>query len=250
MKVLTYNVYNGLKEDERFEDFIAFINKEDPHVLLLQELVGWQDNNFNILHSFLRKTIFDHYRYLSTDTGFDIATFSKKPIRGCEKLKSDLHHGALIVTLSDLHICNLHLNPFSESERVKEVKKILSHLHRKNILVGGDFNSLSKKDEYDKEKLIESFNKTQLAKFGEEKILFDCIQVVERTLNDMYINYGSGKGYTVPTGFNEDDAHMSKLRLDYFFGRVIGKDVIDVKVLRNRRTERISDHYPVLLEYV
>ena len=56
--------------------------------------------------------------------------------------------------------------------------------------------------------------------------------------------------YSVPTKFNKDFTHATKLRLDYLY---ITPDLLSnlkySKILRTKETNTLSDHFPIIAEF-
>ena len=57
--------------------------------------------------------------------------------------------------------------------------------------------------------------------------------------------------YTVPSAFNKDIDHFDKLRLDYILTtKDLEKSIKDIRIIRNEKTDEISDHYPITIELI
>ena len=97
------------------------------------------------------------------------------------------------------------------------------------------------------EKTIKTFNKMQLEKFTtDRKLRFDAIDKILSTgyIDTAYV-LNKNKEYTAPTSINEYDAH-SNMRLDYIFlSQSLLPHLSDYNVIKNKLTEKTSDHYPI-----
>ncbi len=113
----------------------------------------------------------------------------------------------------------------------------------------GDLNSLSSKDCYDEKQLLEEMKSLGIKKFGVEKIRFDTIKEIEKIgFIDSLKLFTDKFEYSVPTKYNKDFAHFTKLRLDYMFVTKSFKgNIMNTKILREEETNKISDHFPVLI---
>jgi exonuclease III len=113
----------------------------------------------------------------------------------------------------------------------------------------GDMNSLSPDDGYD-QAIIRGFNDMQLKKFTTDgELRFDAIlKILSTEYTDSAVKLKKNKEYTVPTTINEHSAH-SNMRLDYvFLSQSLVSYIQDYKVVKNKLTDRASDHYPVVVE--
>lgn len=250
MKILLYNVWNGITEQKKFRKLIKFVLKEEPDIVVLTELNHWQEKNFERVYEFKKITKYEHHSFIITKTGFNIGIFSKEEIKNEEKILKGFHHGLLKVKIKDLTILATHLNPYNPTNRLHEVKEILKHtnLKEKTILTG-DLNSLSPHDNYDENDLLKLMGERKIIKFGKHKIEYTSIQLIENAgLHDAYLMKRKTFKHTAPTAANTDIAHLAKLRLDYFFINDLLKDNLEkIQIRQNSRTNQISDHFPIIL---
>ncbi len=245
MKVLYLNLYEGVRERERFERIISFINEEDPDIVVLVELEGWMDGEDRKVDLFLERTGFS---FFSFNKG-NVALFSKKPL-----LKTiGIRHGVMKVYLTEnFSFIVAHLNHRDEESRLEEVKDILENTNfdESSILIG-DLNSLSPLDNYEEEQLIKHFKTINLKKFGVEKLRFDVQKkIIDFGLIDTVKRFSSSFEYSVPTKFNKDPNHAAKLRLDYLYvtPNLMSKLKYS-KIIRTEETEMLSDHFPIVAEF-
>jgi exodeoxyribonuclease-3 len=118
----------------------------------------------------------------------------------------------------------------------------------------GDLNSLSSLDNYDEKELLKEMKKLNTHKFtsrfGESHLRKEVIsKIQEFGLVDALKLFSDKFEYSVPTTFNKDVDHITKLRLDYIFvTNDLKKFVKDIQIIRNDETDRLSDHFPILIE--
>ncbi len=151
-----------------------------------------------------------------------------------------------------LSIASLHLTPFSEDLRHKEIDLVVDlQKQYPNKILMGDMNSLSRMDNYD-ENIVKEFNEIQLKKFTKEgNTRYDAIDKILSTgYYDTAVQASKNEKYTVPTKSNLDAAH-AQLRLDYIF---VSQSLLDhlnrYDVIKNDLTDEASDHYPIVAELI
>lgn len=253
MKLMTYNILNG--GEDRLRLIIKTISNEKPDFLVINEANGFDKNNNQKLNEFVKKIkIPNFYLSLSGEYDYHTAIFSKYPFIQKMPLKSMRNAGILIsikTGLGDLSIAGIHLTPYAEVLRLKEIESILIQLEKyKNKILMGDMNSLSRNDAYSDD-IIKGFNNYQLKKFTTRNKL--CFSVVDRITSFDYLDpayiFNKQKINTVPTKINHDEAHVADMRVDYIFISPSLKDKIkSYSVIKNSLTDRTSDHYPIVVE--
>ena len=112
------------------------------------------------------------------------------------------------------------------------------------------FKLLLEIDNYDEEKLIRQMRDIGLTKFGDRKLRKDVHQMIlDFGLIDSLREFSKDFEYSVPTDFNQDEAHLAKLRLDYaYITPSLRKHLKSSKIIRNEETNQLSDHFPILIE--
>lgn len=253
--VLSYNILEG--GGDRFEDLIAIVKSVKPDILCLQEVNGWEQDDWKTLKLFAFKTGFKTYELgEAKNSDYHVATFSKLPILFHQTFIG-IHNASLHMVVDtsagELSICNVHLSPYEEHYRVDEVDKILkSQLKYKNSVLVGDLNSLSFHDGY-KNDLASQFNMTQLKKFTKGgKLTFDVIVKIEgQQYKDIAVLKKQNNSPTVPTVSSRDKAHNIPLRLDYaFVSQGFSSRIYSYEVLKNKQTDAASDHYPIIVKVI
>ena len=255
MKIMYINLYAGVKEDERFQKVVDFINKYKPDILGLSELNNWDKDNLAKLKRFKKLTDFREHIFCKAKTGFNLGLFSNKKVLGFNIITEEMWHGAILAKFregnEEIEVILTHLSPENEDFRLKEIKIINDHISRNHkIVLMGDLNSLSFKDHYDEKQLLKEMKDLGIKKFGVEKIRFDAINEIEDIgFIDSLKIFTDKFEYSVPTKYNKDSTHFTKLRLDYMFiTKPLKENVVNTRILRDKETNNTSDHFPILME--
>ncbi|MBI1862765.1 endonuclease/exonuclease/phosphatase family protein [Candidatus Microgenomates bacterium] len=253
--IMSYNILEG--GEGRIDEILAIVRDVKPDILCLQEVNGWDLDDWKQLKLFAFKAGFKHYELgIGKNSDYHVVTMSKTPIVFHQTFEGVQNPGLHIVTdtsYGELSICNVHLSPYEEHYRVDEVEKILkSQLKYKNSMIFGDLNSLSFHDGYRNE-LVSDFNMSQLKKFTKNgKLAFDVIMKIEgQQYKDVAVLQKKNDIKTVPTVTSRDKAHSTPLRLDYaFVSQALASRIHSYEVLKNDKTENTSDHYPIVVKMI
>lgn len=256
MKLLLLNIYEGCPEKDRFQKIINFVNQQKPDILGLLELNGWHLNNFIKLKLFKKKTRFRYHGFCKSKDGYHIALLSRTEFVKTQAINRGMWHGAVRAKIKfgtqDLTIILTHLDPFTETNRLKELKVLTKHiLGSQNVILMGDLNSLSPQDGYNEAKLLRKAKEIKLKKFGTRKLHKSVItQILSMGLVDLSKKFSKKFEHTVPSRYNIDEAHFIKLRLDYMFAspELLASCVKKARVIRTNQTNQLSDHFPLLAE--
>jgi exodeoxyribonuclease III len=253
MKLMTYNILNGGEDRLRF--IIEVISREKPDFLVINEANGFDKNHNQKLNKFAGQIGLTCFNLsLSGEYDYHTAIFSKYPFIKIEQLRPMRNAGILVTVkteLGNLSIAGIHLNPYTEDSRLKEIDLITSRQKQyENKIMMGDFNSLSKTDDYNQE-IINEFNDYQLEKFTiDGKFRFDVInKIISLGYLDTASILNKQKINTVPTKINQDSAHMANIRVDYVFVSEALKDKVkNYSVIKNALANKASDHFPITVE--
>jgi endonuclease/exonuclease/phosphatase family metal-dependent hydrolase len=258
---MTYNILNGLCNESspykiqrnRLKILSSVIEKENPDVLVLCEAFLWPFAKKNSLKD-MSKIFGSLYNfYASADYNFRWApiVLSKFPIEEFDTsftktslnyLRTELRIGGKLITLDVFHP-----NPkISEIEKSRFLKPLLQSAPG-NYIIAGDLNSLSPQDKYDKKKLtrgyVEFMNGRGKAKVRDMLTCKTIESILDEDLIDVYKKINDKTDFTMPTDLrckNKDSA----VRLDYIFCSN-GFEIVDSGIVKNKSTEKASDHYPV-----
>jgi len=174
----------------------------------LQEANGWADGTPTLLEDFANATDLSNWVYGDSNTRFKLATLSKNPIVDSEVHTDGFWHSAIHSVIQNgkepLHIWNVHLNPGNEDQRLAEAKLLMSLIDpEEHALVMGDFNSLSRTDQYP-EDLISELTAKGITKFGTTNLRYDVTDFFTKAgLVDVAASLAS-RTITVPTPANQD----------------------------------------------
>lgn len=246
LKVMSYNVLVGLDSSERRNAFIRYMNQESPDVLALQEL-----NRINPKELRQMAGAYGHsYSVLLKRTGYPVGISSRYPIEIIRRLRAGFHHGALHVRIGDIDYIVVHFSPVSENKRIKEAEGIMDYIKDIELFPGGkvivlgDFNarSLFDFDEY------AGISGTELPENESLPENLQCLGTFYQAgFTDAYADRHAGESNisTFPTsGKGEGE------RIDFILASpALSASLTHSEILRNDRTELISDHFPVSAEF-
>jgi exodeoxyribonuclease-3 len=255
MKVMYLNILEGSREKERFEKIIRFVNSENPDILGLSELKDWDKNDYEKLKEFQKKTNYKNSVFCKCHRGFHLALFSNQDFLEQKTIADGFVNGfiraRLMINNEPMVVILTHLHYVNEDLRLKELEIIQQNIgNDENIILMGDMNSLSPLDNYDENQLLDFMRKIGIDKFGKEKIRRDAItKIMDMGFVDIVKQFSKSFEYSVPSLYNRDKDHFTKLRLDYIFAnKQIADKVTKAKIIRNDITNQLSDHFPVVAE--
>lgn len=261
LKIISYNVYNGMKldESEGKQKYIDWAKAQDA------DIIAWQEMNFFTREKLEKFAASYGHKYAvllkeSPDDPafFPVAITSKYPIVNVNKVVDNLWHGALFADVGNYHFVITHMNPFWTAKRIDEINLIIDSIKYSRDpngkwIIAGDLNSFSPADkpDYDKSTLLEDLKEKQKKRPILDNLVNGQLSytVQQNLLDAGYIDALKIKHKefisTAPTKVFYDQASVP-LRYDYIYVSPPLKDnVIDVQVLKDDFTDKYSDHYPV-----
>jgi exodeoxyribonuclease-3 len=254
--IASYNLWNGSKET--YNRLVDYIKVQHLDVLCLQEINGWQDENFTKLNDFMDRAGFTDNEYGNSNSEYKLATLTTLPVISKTVHQEGFWHCVVEIHLKagdkEIVIFNVHLDPWKEDPRVKEIEKILSKVDPSKLtIITGDFNSLSRQDNYPPE-FLETLQKRKFYKFGQDSLEFRVTDALESAgFVDAAAKF-SHMDITAPTPYGEaqntESVPVSEApaRIDYaYVSGNLAQMLTDFKVLKDESTDKISDHYPILL---
>lgn len=252
MKLMTYNILGGW--EDRIDLIIETVLDESPDYLVINEANSFVPDVSGHLERLAEATELSYA--VAAPSGkdtFHVLLFSKKPFDYVQFLTPLVRAGAFAMVdtaLGQLTIVGTHLTPFTEDERLAEIKSILKAVEtHPNTIIMGDLNALSPHDDYS-HLSWEEMNTIQREKFTtDQQLRFDTIRTIEEAgFVDSAVVRDSNHMPTSPTAITHDIAHAN-MRLDYVFvSRPLADTVVDYRVVKTENTEIASDHYPVVVE--
>lgn len=251
LKIAHYNIFNG--GVRRLAKITKVIEEINPDICGLLECVGWE-NKISSYKKYFKSKGYKFFYFIKANSKYNISVISKTELK-INSIKKNIRHVMVSAETIDpkyppIKIIYLHLSPISEEKRMEEISILLKHIMKlKNILIMGDFNSLSRKDNYTN-KLLEKLKKNGITKYGTDYLKYDVINKIKKNkLIDVYKYLNIKRDYSAPTKFNTDISHNEKIRIDYaFVNQNIIKNIVSCKIHKSKMTEVSSDHYPLYLE--
>lgn len=263
LKVIQYNIKSGFRNTkkpyllERKREKLAqkIIERENPDILILNEAYFESKNKSKILMDYQKIFKFPFYAHGNYNNGlisfWGNALLSKYPIIKIENenkrfmgiLKTQIKVEDKIINLDVTHVPPMPL--LNNREQKMMIKQILK-TKKKNYILTGDFNSLSPEDDYDKIKMINVWSKfTKNTKnLIKEMLKRDAIKfILSKKLIDTYKSKNKNFNFTIPTNLLSKNK-SSGIRIDYIFCSRDFK-IIDSGIIKDKLTEKTSDHYPI-----
>lgn len=252
MKIISYSIFEGVANTRT--ELTDYIIEQAPDVLCLQEANGWEENDQQIAKEFGEEIGLPNLVFGVSNTPYHLAIYSREPFIDTEvhtdgilhcAIHASVHHGEDV-----LHLWNVHLDPRTEDDRLKESDLLLSLMdpdQDQQVLAMGDFNSLSSQDDYPDD-LLEDLLAQGVTKFGEDELRFDVMENFSSGgMTDVAQEQGTAD-WSVPTPVNDDEDHAARLRLDYLLANSNALPLVQSAVVeKNDTTDKISDHYPVVI---
>lgn len=256
--IVTHNICNGALD--AYDPLVGYYSERpDIDVLCFQEANEWLKDDQALLKDFAAKTGFDHYRFCDTNTDAKIVTLSRWPIIDEEVHTENFFHGVLlsIVQVGNrrIGVWNTHFNPYNEDARLIEAQHlaILREVHKRKMQEIGeevvyiwtmDANSPSRADRLPRRE-IRKLNDEGNFRYGDGGFDYRSSDFLDSVgfIDAAVVRRATRKTLPARTDIEEHPAH---LRLDkVYVPPALKKAVKRVKVLRNRTTKKISDHYPL-----
>jgi endonuclease/exonuclease/phosphatase family metal-dependent hydrolase len=258
MRIISHNLFEGA--ENTYSELKGFMAHRKPDIACLQETNGWGSGTPSRASDFKDDLKFSSGVLAGSNTRFELATFSGLLPKMTAAYRKGFWHAA-IHTAFDLdgellHVWNVHLHPKGEDERLEEVGLLANYIGLNDpatfgpdglVLITGDFNSLSREDNYP-DQLLDDLTKQNIPKFGTDRLRYDVTDYLTGLgLVDIAAERGEAVS-TVPTPANRDTFHAADLRLDYMFAsRALLERVTGFSVIKDPVTDILSDHYPIEL---
>lgn len=260
LRIITHNVWYGFtKVPERKKDWIAWMNKQQPDIVSLQEL-----NEYT--HEKLEEDAqsYGHvYSVLLKEEGFPTGITSRYPIEDVQRVTEGFHHGLLRVRIKEIYFYAIHLHPSSWETRKSEINQILEDIKTlpadSKIILAGDFNTFSPLDSiyYSHGRLEPFFNERDLL-YGENNLNrgeldYTVIQeVLDYGLVDLEASLRSSfykHSGSFPTLVEKEGEHGDQRRLDYVFAsKNLADGVTRAEIITTDTALILSDHLPVIVD--
>jgi len=276
--VVNYNVLVGFRNGASQEEGVAWIREQQPNVVALQELSGWDEAK---LREFATAWGHSHVAVLK-EGGFNLGITSREPLKVIERRTADFHHGMLHVQVDGVDVIVTHLWPGLRSEQMLEAKIVReaveeAHAKGQEVLSVGDFNAHSAVDRamlkgqgplLDRRTPADD-KRPQGEKFiVDDEFIFDIMEeILVGPLTDLahaqllrlHPKAGLPEQFataTFPTRFlahasTPESQHGFLERIDFMLATPgLAAQCMLAEVKRDDpRLERISDHYPTVAQF-
>jgi len=182
-----------------------------------------------------------------------VMAMTNLPVKKFEKIRAgdrNFIKTALKFRKTELDVFTIHLNHLNEEKRIKETKALLEFVKNVRTIVVGDFNTIDEEDLEKTKKVTEN----PIIKLG------SMVKGSRGIIRGMYpasitkllkqaglTDWGAGKGNTFPTFKIPLILNGPAARLDYVFGSK-HIELISFQVLYQKKFEKLSDHYPILVD--
>lgn len=262
VKVLSYNVWEGFRQDGGFysdsfirEKYVHWVGKLDPDIVAYQEMGGFSQGE---LEDFAKK--YAHpFAVQLRDARYPVSLSSKYPIVNVQRVFDNMHHGYLYGISRGLHIFVVHFSSHSYQKRQKEVETVLAHAallpDDEMIMILGDFNALSAGDSaYYTEAYLNERREMEGGRrhnLHEGNLDFSVIGLVEEAgFQDIFKMHNDEFKTSVPTVTKvEQQGPRKGSRIDFAFANpTLARHVVHADIIHDEDTHIISDHYPVYFE--
>lgn len=266
LRVATYNTYYVFSNGEQVDAATRWIGSQAPDLVACQELTNVSPGRLAELaagwghsHSALLKT-----------SGFSVGVTSRRPLEIVERIKEGLHHGALHVQVAGIHVFVVHLSPFKWATRTAEARILLAKIQPlltrgSDVLVLGDFNAESLADS-----ALLSAQPGRLQKARASDAEHDHVQNLRNGQLDFsvmehffgaglvdaalpFLAQSRGLRWSLPTGYwskGQATPPTGGTRVDYILASPsLASSAVSAFTPRGGALNRISDHYPVVIEF-
>lgn len=244
LRVLNWNVLYGFNHHRSIDAGARWISRQAPDVVALQELNG---NKAKSLQQLAARWNHPH-AVLLKETGFPVGLTSRAPIEIIERRVKGFHHGYLHCRTRGVHFFVVHFWPGKDHE-AKTVAAKVRKLLRENarVIVLGDFNTHSRKDA--------AFLATRTRVKASYTVvdLFESLRMVDLVhKHSPQSKYSCPSPITIPRWSATAEVVKSKRqRVDFVFAdEKLARDSRKASIPISRELDRISDHYPVVVDFV
>ena len=271
VKVVSYNIWNGFdwgKDEARRADLVKWMNEQAPDIVGLQELCKYSEKKLTAD----AKGWGHDYSVLLKKSGYSVGLTSKYPIEVVEKIRDNMHHGALHCRTNGLDVFVVHFSPSSYLKRREETEIIIEKMkaaakNNSKLLVMGDFNAHSPFDaDLYKNNIVRDRTREGDKDKGEKGNLVNheidyavLANFLAFPLIDICRNYTSGivergsfpaRALSAVNDEKAKELERRMQRIDYILvSEELGKNGVSGQVHNGPANYYLSDHYPVSVEF-
>jgi endonuclease/exonuclease/phosphatase family metal-dependent hydrolase len=260
-RLMTYNVWYGFTQvPERKDQWIKWMQEQDPDVVSLQELNEYTPEK---LAEDASKWGHQYTELLKTD-GFPTGVTSRYPIEDVQRIFEGFHHGLLRVKIEDIYFYIIHLHPGNWKTRNREIDWIISDIDKlpdgSAVILAGDFNTFSPDDSiYYNHGRLEPFFADRDKDYNEGNLREGKLDytVIEKLLDYGFVdleNKMRSEDYqftgSFPTLIEKEGEHGDQRRLDYVFtDKGTATKVVHAEIIADDVTLKLSDHLPMIVDF-
>ena len=260
VRVLTYNAWYGFtKKADRKPRWLRYVRSLQSDIVALQELNGYTEEKLTADGKFWGHK---HSALLKKD-GFPTGITSRYPIENIRRVTEGYHHGMLSCKTGGIQVYVIHLHPGHWEIRHQEIdlllKTVASHQASEPVLLIGDFNTFSERDQAHYEQnpdMIPFFRRLDIRwksnrNLRNDRLDYSHLHKIERAgYQDIIADRRERFLGTFPTKLRLDEDNGPSRRLDYIFAnKVLAEKCIKARYLINSKTDILSDHYPAISEF-
>ena len=262
IKVIQFNVDHG--GESRKSAILSWLQQQNANIVGFCEANKWQNNLTNLS----KAAGYKYAEIFPTRHGFPLAVFSKTPIEVLGKYDTYFERGVLHVRILGVQFFIAHLNAHNSTARSIETKHLATLLPPPpaKVVVMGDMNTLSPLDDQSLQNmtveelpLLEALSSRYCYKAMRQKFLENNLfayQPMHNLLEAGLIDASTMRQPTEPTDIPCDQVRFCKcpsLRLDYMLVSkhlaILKPDLLNAKVIRTKKTNQLSDHFPLELQF-
>ena len=265
VRVLSYNVWYGFTKNipDRRVNYRAWVKAQQPDVVALQEL-----NHYTLENLKQDAGSWGHqHAALLKEKGFPTGITSRWPLTHVVRTLEGFHHGLLRAESNGLIYYVVHLHPSNWEVRHRETDLILKDIatlsvkQRSRVVILGDFNTFSPFDRPRYGKNLVTFFAERDQKMNEKNLKQGQLDygVMEKFQQAGWIDLVAKRRPPLtkeshfgsfPTQLRVNENHGNERRLDYILvGKEFAATCRSARVIRDAKTEMLSDHLPVLAEF-
>ena len=242
LKIINWNVLYGFNHHQSIEAGASWLENQNPDIVGLQEL----NRNTEASLKELAKTWGHEHSAILKERGFPVGLTSNKPIQVIERRFEDFHHGFMHCKTHGIHFFIIHFWPAKKREAdiiLEKIKPLLAS--NEKIIVMGDFNSHSRKNK----------------KFLDQKTAFtprysDIDKFENNGFVDLAYKHDPKAEYSFPSPLiipqwakTLEEVEQKRQRIDFILAdESLQNHSISGTVMLSESLDKISDHYPVVVE--
>jgi exodeoxyribonuclease-3 len=257
LRVMTFNILQG--GQDRLPLIFEIIKKADADIVILQECVGWGDQQLSSLATTmgvsLAHVVLAQARPRPSEKRFHVAVASRLPLTMRRVHADQAYLGHCIAECSvpyqhkPLTIFGAHFDSHHENLRFVEARYLRAQIPREEFLsgyylLGGDLNSLSKRDPYPQD-FAEKVKQAGVEKYGQPP-RFEVIQEIEDFgwVDTLWSKKTPENWVTAPR--DRGGVHID-YRTDYLFASPkLAENLVSTEIID---TTNASDHHAVVANF-